>query len=74
MGLTVEPDNGPAREYLPGGSVLAIDESPESLIRSAMARLRASNRQEPSRAKSAAITKCEEAAMWLRAHERGEVR
>lgn len=74
MGLTIEPDDGPPREYLPGGSILTLDEDPEALIRSAMRRLRASNRGNPSRAKSVAITKCEEAAMWLLALQRGEVR
>lgn len=74
MGLTVDPDNGPAREYLAGGSVLTLSESPTDLIKAAAMRLRVSNRETPSRAKSVAITKCEEAVLWLRALERGEVR
>ncbi len=74
MGLRVQPDDGPPREYLQGGSTLTSDEEPRDLIASAVARLRASNKASPARPKSIAITHCEEALLWLRALERGEVR
>ena len=74
MGLRVQPDSGPPREYLPGGSQLSDEESPVELVKSTIARLRASNKAAPARPKSIAITHLEEALLWLRAYERGEVR
>lgn len=74
MGLRVQPDNGPLVEFLPGGSSLTSGEDPIDLIKSAVARLRVSNKISPARPKSTAITKCDEALLWLQAFERGEVK
>ena len=74
MGLRVQPDDGPPVEFLAGGSRLTTDETPEALIRSAVVRLRASNKASPARPKSVAITHLDEALLWLGAYERGELR
>lgn len=75
MGLRVEPDNGPPVEFLSGGSRLTFEEQPEELIQAAVTRLRSLNRGAgAARPRSAAITKLDEALLWLRAFSRGEVR
>jgi hypothetical protein len=74
MSLRVQPDSGPPIEFLEGGSRLTFEESPEALIRAAVIRLRASNKQTPARPKSVAVTHLDEALLWLGAYTRGEIK
>jgi len=74
MSLRVQPDSGPPVEFLEGGSRLTADETPETLIKSAVTRLRASNKLSPARPKSVAITHLDEALLWLGAYTRGELK
>ena len=72
--MRVTTDDGHEVDILPGGSQLRLDEPPEVLLEAVVARIRASNKIEPARPKSLAITASEEAILWLVAYKEGRMR
>lgn len=72
--IRVQPDDGPPETLLSGGSHVTDEETALTLLELAIQRLRASNRVEPARPKSHAITQMQDAALWLKAYENGDIR
>lgn len=72
--IRVEPDSGPPETFLPGGSRVTDAETPQALVSEAVRRLRVSNRADPARPKSHAITQLQDAVLWLEAYAEGKIR
>lgn len=74
--IRIKADNNPGSyvDLLPHGTEVVPDEAARDLLDLAIARLRESNRREPARPKSVALTNMEQAALWLDGLAEGKVR
>lgn len=72
--MRVQPDDGPPETLLSGGSRVSDAETAADLVEVAIQHARAANRLSPTRPRSYAITQMQDALLWLRAYERGEIR
>ena len=72
--VRVETDDGTVVDLLPNGSRVTPEETAEVLLEVVVSRIRASNKAQPARPKSLAITHAEEAILWLAAYTEGRIR